>query len=257
MTINNTYYILPFAMTPPNLFQPLRSEKKIFREISDQIRELIFSGVLKPGDKLPSEKEIAGQFSTGRMVVREALRILEQSGLVYIKQGSLGGAFVKTPDTTVMTRSISDLVKIGNVTLRELTETRLGIEKVILEFAISRITHDDLDLLKKSIEDSEKTFLDGKRATKDHINFHILLAKSTKNRLFEMIIESIMNVVFSYLQQVEPAKEHSIRVLNSHKKIYKAIQEKNLARAKKELEKHFLDVNSQLLSLLGSSKSSV
>jgi len=244
-------------MTPPNMFQPLRSEKKIFQRISDQIRELIFSGVLKPGDKLPSEKEIAGQFRTGRMVVREALRILEQSGLVYIKQGSLGGAFVRSPDTTVITRSISDLVKIGDVTIRELTETRLGIEKVILEFAISRITQDDLDLLKKNIEDSEKTILDGKRATKEHLDFHILIAQSTKNRLFEMIIESIMNVVFSYMQKVKPTKEDSIKVLNSHKEIYKAIQERNLARAKKELEKHFLDVNSELLSSFGSLNSSV
>jgi DNA-binding FadR family transcriptional regulator len=72
-----------------------------------------------------------------------------------------------------------------------------------------------------------------------------------------MIIESIMNVVLSYLQQVEPTKEHSIRVSTSHKKIYKAIEERNLTSAEKEMEKHFFDVNSQLLSLLGSSNSNL
>lgn len=237
-------------MDNSNIFKPIRREKKAFEQISDEIKESIFSGVFKPGDKLPSETRLASQFNTGRMVVREAFRTLEQSGLILVKRGSLGGAFVRNLDSTVITRSIHDLIKIGNVTLSELTETRVGIEQVILEIAILRMTNNDLELLKKNIEDSEATFLRGERATKDHINFHILLAKSTKNRLFEMIVESMMNVVFLYLQRVVPPKEHSIMVLNSHKKIYKAIQEKNLMVAKEEMEKHFIVVNSQLMCLL-------
>lgn len=233
------------------LFKPLKNRKKIFEQISDQVREVIFSGILKPGDKLPPEKQLASQFNTGRMVVREALRTLEQSGLVHIKQGSLGGAFVKNPDTTVMTRSISDLIKIGHVTLGELTEARLGIEKVILGFAMMRMNSEDLNLLKKNIEDSEEKFLRGERRTKDHMHFHILLAKLTKNLLFEMIIESMMDVTKSFVEpDVKHINDNEIKYINNvltyHKKIYKALKEKNLHMAEQIMEKHLLDVSRKL-----------
>ena len=145
-----------------NLFTPLNT-KRAFDQISDQIRELIYSGVLKPGDKLPSERELGSQFKSGRMVVREALRTLEQAGLIYIKQGSSGGAFVNHAGTKVITRSISDMIRIGNVSLQDLTETRLGIEKVVLELSINKITKDDLDLLEKNIKDSEEKISKGIR----------------------------------------------------------------------------------------------
>ena len=67
--------------------------KRTFKEIERQIREMIYWGALKPGDKLPSEKELASQFRAGRLSVREALRTLEQAGLIVVKQGSTGGSY--------------------------------------------------------------------------------------------------------------------------------------------------------------------
>ena len=243
------YYILHLTMSEFSLFKPLKTEQKIFQQISDQIRQLILSGVLKPGNKLPSEKELSNQFNTGRMVVREALRTLEESGLICVKRGSLGGAFVKDLDSTVLTRSISDLINIGNVTLRELIEARLGIEKVILDFAIMKMNDEDLDLLKKNIEDSEQKFLKGERATEEHIYFHILLAKSTKNLLFEMMIESIMNVTKSFLLSLKPDVNYINNVLTYHKEIYRALQEKNLLVAEQIMERHILDINKEFKNL--------
>lgn len=86
---------MTFVMVQQALFKPLKTDQKIFQQISDQIRGLILSGVLKPGNKLPSEKELSNQFNTGRMVVREALRTLEESGLIYVKRGSLGGHLLR------------------------------------------------------------------------------------------------------------------------------------------------------------------
>jgi GntR family transcriptional repressor for pyruvate dehydrogenase complex len=234
--------------TQPSLFIPFKT-KRAFEEISDQIRELIYSGIFKPGYKLPSERELAGQFKTGRMVVREALRTLEHSGLIYVKQGSLGGAFIKSSDTKVITRSISDMIKIGNVTLQELTEARLGIEMAILELAITRINDDDLDLLKKNLDFSEEQLLKGKRPLDEHLNFHLLLAKSSKNTLFETIIESIMTVTKSFLFTVKPDAEYLNRVLNYHKEIYKAIKENNLTIAKEKMKEHLLDANRKVSDL--------
>jgi len=231
------------------LFTPLIKSKRTFEEIADQIRELIYSGVFKPGDRLMSERELANQFKTGRMAVREALRTLEQCGLIYIKQGSFGGAFINSNDSTVITRSISDMIKIGNVTLRELTEVRLGVEKVMLEFVFQRINQEDLALLRKSLEDANQQIQEGIRPLDEHLNFHILLAKSTKNILFEMIIKAIMNVTKTFLLSVETEWKYIHHVFNSLKEIYKAIEEGNLALAQEKITTHILYVNKQLEEL--------
>jgi len=82
-----------------SLFKALPS-KRAFDEIADQIKDLIYSKTLKPGDKLPPERDLATQFGTGRMAVREALRILEIQGMVDIRHGK--GAFVKSPSTDIL-----------------------------------------------------------------------------------------------------------------------------------------------------------
>ena len=248
MTIGIRYYIRPNILEIPRLFTPFKT-KRAFEEIAGQIRELIYSGVFKPGDKLPSERELANQFRAGRMVVREALRTLEHSGLIYIKQGSFGGAFIKGVDTTPITRSISDMIKIGNVTLQELTETRLGIEMIILEFVFKRINQDDLDLLKKNIEESEHQILKGVRPLEANLNFHLLLAKTSKNTLFEMIIASIMDVTKTFVLSVEPGKKYLGKVLRYHKEIYVALKEKNYLMAREKMEEHLHDIKQKVLEL--------
>ena len=136
------------------LFQPL-PVKRTFMEIANQIRSSIYSKTLKPGDKLPSERELAAQFSVGRISVREALRMLEQAGLILIKQGSGGGAYVKAADTSAISESVYDLVSRSDISLGDLTEVRLAVEKQILQSAFEKITADDLEMLEKSIEELE------------------------------------------------------------------------------------------------------
>jgi GntR family transcriptional repressor for pyruvate dehydrogenase complex len=238
-----------FVMSAVPLFRPLKCEKKIFEQISDQIRELIYSGTLKPGDKLPSEKELSSQFSTGRMVVREALRTLEESGLIIVKRGSLGGAFVKDPDATVMTRHIEAFVKIGNVTHRELTEVRIGIELAVLELAVNRRTEDDLALIKANVEKSERQFLKRERVIKDNLSFHTLLARSSKNPLYEMIVESIMNVAAPFMQLLKPEIHDVSTILESHKEIYAALRDKDLRKAKEKMVEHIIDISRKHMTI--------
>ncbi len=229
------------------LFLALKG-KRVFDEIADQIKNLIYSGVFRPGDKLPSQRELASQFNVGHMVVREALRVLEQSGLIYMKQGSQGGGFIKEADTTVMTNSISDRMKIGNVSLKHLTEVRLGIEQLVLELAMQRITDEDLERLRKNIAETDAIVSKGGRSLKLNVEFHLLLGSASKNPLFEMIVESVMNVFDSFLEPMKPDIEYGNEVLASHKAIYAAIKDRNVPAAHEIMEKHLLHVNNRLLS---------
>jgi GntR family transcriptional regulator, transcriptional repressor for pyruvate dehydrogenase complex len=230
------------------LFTPLKT-KRVFEEIADQIRELIYSGVFKPGDKLPSERELANQFKAGRMVVREALRTLEHAGFIYIKQGSFGGAFIKESDSAVITRSISDMIRIGNVTLDELTETRLAIEMIILESAFQRINEEDLEEIRKNLEESREELSNGKRPLDTNLNFHLLLAKASKNTLFEMMIKSIMSVTTSFLLTVNPEREHLRQISAYHTEIYDALKKRNFKRAKETMKEHLVAANERISEL--------
>jgi len=233
-------------MQDKSLFIPLQT-KRAFDEISDQVTKLIYQGVFKPGDKLPSERELASQFNAGRMVVREALRILEQSGFVCIKHGSAGGAFVKEIDSTVMKKSISDMLGVGNITIQNLTEVRMGIEGAILELATFRRNQDDLKLMRESIDNAEQQILRGRRPYERSIEFHLLLAKAAKNPLYEIIIESIVDVMKSFILKAAPDEEYNKKILNHHKVIYKAIENQNIRLAREVLKEHFHDFEKKYL----------
>jgi len=228
------------------IFTPFTT-KRAFEKISEQITALIFAGTLKPGDRLPSERELAAQFNTGRMVVREALRILEQSGFISVKQGSLGGAFIKEMDSTVLKKSIADMLKTGNITIQNLTEARIGIEGVILELATARRSKEDLESLRKSIDDAEQEIMQGRRPYEHSIRFHLLLAKASKNPLFEMIVESIADVMKSFILAQEQDKKFNLKFLNHHKQIFEAIENRNIKIARKLLKEHFHDFEKKYL----------
>ncbi len=233
-------------MKPPfSLFVPFKT-KRAFEEIADQIRHLIYTGVFKPGHKLPPERELASQFNAGRMVVREALRTLEHSGLICVKQGSLGGAFIKEIDASVIKKSISDMIKIGNITIQNLTEVRLGIESNIIELAVAKRTNEDLALLQKNIEKTRQQVLEGIRPSESNVHFHLLLAKASKNFLFEVIIESVMDAMHSFLLSIKPDAEYIKRILRYHEGIYQAIMDKNVSLAKAKMEEHLLDIRRKL-----------
>lgn len=236
------------------LFVPLKT-KRAFEEVSEQIKELIFTGVFSPGDKLPAERELAAQFAVGRIVVREALRVLENSGFVYIKQGSDGGAVVKEIGAAPVTQSIADMVRLGKISFDHLAESRLAIEKMILQFVVRRADEEDLRLLRENIEQSEKVLLTGVRATETNVGFHILLAKASRNPLFEMIQESISRIVYTFLQKLKTDVEYSTRVVRYHKEIYKAIKNRDEGKAQRLMQEHILDVTGKLAELAEDRKS--
>jgi DNA-binding FadR family transcriptional regulator len=230
------------------IFRPVNTGRA-FEKISEQVKELVFGGVFKPGDKLPPERELALQFKTGRMVVREALRVLEQAGIVYIKQGSEGGAFIKEPDTGVVTRSISDMIRLGNVSIQDLTEARLGIEKMILDTVMERMDATTVALLEKNLKECAHKLSQGAIAREGNVEFHILLAKASKNPIFVMIEESIMDLVFFFLKQLKTDIGYSKRVMNQHKEIFRAIRKGERQRAMYWMEKHLIDVGRRLTDM--------
>jgi GntR family transcriptional regulator, transcriptional repressor for pyruvate dehydrogenase complex len=239
------------------LFQPL-PEKRTFKEIAEQIRSSIYANTLKPGDKLPSERELAVQFKVGRISVREALRMLEQAGLIFIKQGSNGGAYVKEADTSVITESVYDLVWRSDIRLEDLTEARLAVEKQILQNAFNKITENDLKMLGECVEEMEK--ITSEKIDRDipiHYEvskFHLVLARATKNPVFEILLKVLVSVTAKVLDLKLTDMERLKKHFSSHKAIYQAIKSHDLDMATEAMEKHMLDIEYQYSGVINKRK---
>ncbi|MBI1893742.1 MAG: FadR family transcriptional regulator, partial [Candidatus Rokubacteria bacterium] len=109
------------------------------QEIAQQLRDAIYSGHLLPGDKLPSERELVRQFESSRVTVREAIRSLEMAGLLSVKRGYGGGAFVADVDLRPLKESFSTLLRLRKVTIAHLTEVRLLLEPHLAALAARRV----------------------------------------------------------------------------------------------------------------------
>src|SRR5437660_12786161 len=109
------------------MFEPVKNQR-ISDEILRQIRDAVMSGKFQVGDRLPNERALAEQFAASRPSVREALRGLEQAGVIYIKKGVNGGVFVADLDHRMVSRSFSTVLQLRTVMVDNSVEVRLDFE---------------------------------------------------------------------------------------------------------------------------------
>lgn len=235
------------------LFNPINS-KRAFEAVSTEIKKLIFEGTLKPGDRLPSEIELARQFGVGRQTIREALRLLELSGFIKIQKGVMGGPIIVDTILNTLSNSLLDAIQMKKITICELTVARVEIEKVVLSYVIKNADDSDIKILEENIHKAKKKIEDGIQAFDENIQFHKLLAKASRNHVFTIMVEPIMAVVADFLSRFEQDLEHSKKVILAHEDILKAITEKRGEKAISLLEDHLLEVRNRLQVFIDQSR---
>lgn len=112
------------------MFRPARPQRAV-DQIVAQVESLLHDGKLRPGDRLPSERALAEQFAVSRNTVREALRILEFNGMLVLKRGSTGGAFVTQPDTGAAARGVVDALDRAGFPARDVKAARASLEALV------------------------------------------------------------------------------------------------------------------------------
>ena len=120
--------------------------------VSDQLKESIFQGRYQPGQRMPNEHKLVEVFGVSRVIIREAIRDLERNGLLEIKRGPKGGAFVLPMNHNAVSKVIKDVFKLGNGTVADIMEVRLEIEPTVAGLAARRATDEDVDKLKEALE---------------------------------------------------------------------------------------------------------
>jgi GntR family transcriptional regulator, transcriptional repressor for pyruvate dehydrogenase complex len=226
-------------------FVPL-PEKRTFADIASQIRQMINSGILKPGDKLPNENELASQFRAGRLSVREALRMLEQAGLIAVKQGNTGGTFVKELDSTVAVESFIDLMWQGRVTIEDLTDARSSIEALIVTKAFRRLTKETFGKLNGSVLELERLVTAREKTEYPVdgilIDFHLLLAEVTGNPIFPIILEVLHEMTKRVIHPSTVTIDRLMMHAASHRAVLDALEDGDLGRALQAMENHMTEV---------------
>ena len=135
-------------------FRPIHT-RRAFEEICERIREQLALGVLKPGDKLPPERDLAQQLGVSRNVLREALRSLEMAGVLRLQKGVKGGAFIQEGDTSRMNDVMRDMLSLGTISVRELSEARIHVLDLVVRLACANARQADFDALEANIERTE------------------------------------------------------------------------------------------------------
>jgi len=227
---------------PAIVFSPLKTKRR-FEEISTKIKELILKGVLKTGDRLPSETELARQFKVGRQTIREALRLLELSGFITVQRGGSGGPIIENTIMNTLSSSFLDAFKYSNTTIAELTLARIQIETQVLKEALKHIDDADVRALRENIVRAKKMTAEGMQAFRANIDFHKLLAKASKNHVFVIVVDAIMTVVANLLsRRGEPSPEESSYVTKSHERLLDSIVAKREQEAISLLQAHMIEV---------------
>jgi len=224
-------------------FEPLQS-KRTSDEIASRLRELIVSGELKPGDKLPPERELASRFGVGRNGLREALRSLEMIGLLELRLGKSGGAFITGGRPDLVSGQMTDLLRMGNVSLPSVIEARIWIGEIVVRIACARHTEDDVAALEDNVRTVERLFAEGQlvEKTQKNIEFHLLLARATKNATMVIVMQSLTTMAAHFAKIIGP--DPASVTVRSRRSFMKAFVARDEERAVTEMTASLLRLQS-------------
>ncbi|THB80198.1 MAG: FadR family transcriptional regulator [Desulfobacteraceae bacterium] len=222
----------------------------LVEDVTRQIENAILAGDYKPGDKLPSTRELQTIFGASLGTIRESLAILEQKSLLDVKKGAKGGFFIKELTTRPMESSLELLMRHAMISHRELYEFRTNIEAGIMRLVVQRATDADIDLLKEYLGKLHGCKGNGSSGWVNLIHIENNIRKEflriIQNRTYEIVLMPIIRNLQQYARQHLPGGNPEIELACRYwDDIVPAISERNehkAAKLIKELLYQFMDM---------------
>ena len=224
------------------MFQTAK-QTKIFQDVVEQIQEAILDGRLKTGDTLPAERELKQTFNISRGTLREALRVLEQKGLIEIKLGVGGGSVVRAVDTDQISESLGLLIRSQKVSLNHLAEFREDVEGIVAANAAKTNSSDHIRKLKHLIEDARRCVEQGISKRNAFIEIdkqvHMKLADIAGNPIYTSILHSIHENIHRYYDRFLSMEKRELEEnLQDLCEIVRAVESGNAEQARKSAQEH-------------------
>jgi len=217
-------------------------------EIELQIRTMIADGILTPGDRLPSERELAAQFKVSRNTLREAIRSLEYAGIVQMRKGATGGAYIMKGNSGAIVGGLRVLYHLGAITPQHLTEARIWFSEIIVRVACERATEHDLQMLEENIEAMSDAHNRAAFDERQKLNreFHLILARITRNPIIISMMDAVMDVMGLFIDQIGPGENPF--TLPSRRRLMKHLHSRNADRAVDEMNNYLIRLQSGYLN---------
>ena len=196
------------------MFQTAK-QTKVFQDVVEQIQEAILDGRLKTGETLPAERELKAMFNISRGTLREALRVLEQKGLIEIRLGVGGGSVVKSIDTEQVRESIGLLIRSQNISIGHLAEFREDGEGIGAAHAAERHTADDIKTLRQLLAQAHQCVEQGSSQRNAFIRLdkqiHMSMAVITGNPIYISVLHSIHDNIHRYYDRFLAMENRELR----------------------------------------------
>lgn len=211
-------------------------------KIIGQLKQLITSGQLKPGDRLPAERVLSEKFGVGRSYIREAILKLEFYGL--LKTNPQSGTYVAGLSINVIDSIISDIIKFNKEDFNALIEARYHLELSAVKLAAERRTDEDVEAIKAALLNYENKINSGAtNAVEEDMLFHIKIAKASKNTVIEsMILILIPDLIKNIVDNKVCGENRGKSAIPEHRAVLKAIEDQDVALAEKAMAAHLNEI---------------
>jgi len=224
-------------------------QSRNFQDVVDQIREAIRQGRLKLGDKLPPERELQKIFGVSRPSIREALRVLEGNGLIEVRTGVAGGAYVMDDTIREAAKVLTFLLQMEKVSLGELAEFRERLEGGTAYWAALRATEEDIRELEQIVQQfaelMQKPDVEWSDLLDLDILFHQKLTETSKNQANIAVMNAIMETTSNAFALIPP--NHQKEILDDFFEILKCIKNRDAEGSERVIKKHIASFNKLMI----------
>ena len=206
--------------------------------LAEAIADGIVSRGLRPGDRLSTEAEMIAEYEVGRATLREALRVLEAQGVIEIRVGTGGGPFVARPDACRLARMLSLLLRMSDVTLREVLDARLIIEPALAGQAARHHQESDAHALKRNQQALEQAARGSAEFLRVNEGFHTLIAEASGNRPLAALWSALAAIADGHEAGVRYTPTALSGMIAAHRKIGEAIIARDADEAARAMTVH-------------------
>ena len=228
-------------------FTPIKTSR-VSEEVLAQLKSAIIMGQFKAGDRLPSERELTSEFQVSRGVIREAIRVLEISGFLVIRQGHGGGAYVTDLTFNHVANAFLDLFMTGKLTMGEVTQVRGYIEPEVARLAALNIDPAHIELLEKVEAEERLPFKSDADRVDRLTRVHKVLAMVCGNHFFEAIIWSMLKLTAEVVLAL--AQDHNaLHEVGEHRPIVDAVKAGDGERASEEMARHLTSFTRAVIAM--------
>lgn len=225
----------------------LITRRKVYELVAEHLTGQITAGRLKPGETVPTERDLTESYRVGRSSVREALRMLESQGLIR----PLGnGTFVVAGDQHLLNQSLRLLFALDKVNLGELYEVRKILEVEAAALAAARRSDEHLRRIEQTIEQMAAGLTSQERFSEADLRFHLELAAATRNRVITRMMEGIRDLLHRSLASIYQIPGSPARTLEQHRDIVRAVAAGSADGARAAMRQHLTRVEQDIRGVL-------